>query len=160
MDKALTMLSDEHQNILTVIDALLKECNSIESGNSINKDFFKKAIDFVRGYADTLHHAKEEDVLFVELDDAEMHCNPMEQMRHEHELGRNFIRELETIKSETISELSLFVSQSKNRILQEKLAIVRKNINKIDTSNLNDQTISRFLVVSKLKSELLEKAHA
>jgi len=72
----------------------------------------------------------------------------------------HFIRELETIKSETISELSLFVSQSKNRILQEKFDIVRKNIAKIDPNNLNDQTISKFLVVSKLKSELLEKAHA
>ena len=72
----------------------------------------------------------------------------------------NFARELEILKSETISELGLFVSQSQNRILQEKLELVRKNIDKIDTTNLNDETISRFLVVSKLKSELLESMNA
>jgi hypothetical protein len=72
----------------------------------------------------------------------------------------DFIRELETLKDEAISELSLFVSQSKNKILQEKFELVRKNINEIDTKNINDEMISRFLVVSKLKSELLEKVHA
>ena len=91
------ILSDEHKNILRVIDALLKECFALESGKEIDKDFFKKAIEFIRGYADKFHHAKEEDILFVELskDGVQMHCNPTPQMLHEHELGRNFIGELE-----------------------------------------------------------------
>jgi len=97
MDIALKLLSDEHQNILKVIDALLKECDVLASGKEINKDFFKKIIEFVRGYADKFHHAKEEDILFVELskDEAQMHCNPTQQMLYEHDLGRNFIKELE-----------------------------------------------------------------
>src|SRR3989338_2077730 len=91
------ILSYEHKNILRVIDALLKECFALESGKEIDKDFFKKAIEFIRGYADKFHHAKEEDILFVELskDGVQMHCNPTPQMLHEHELGRNFIGELE-----------------------------------------------------------------
>ena len=91
------ILSDEHKNILKVIGALLKECDALESGKEIDKDFFKKAIEFVRSYADKFHHAKEEDILFVELskDGVQMHCDPTPQMLHEHELGRNFIGELE-----------------------------------------------------------------
>src|SRR3989338_10125389 len=91
------ILSYEHKNILRVIDALLKECFALESGKEIDKDFFKKAIEFIRGYADKFHHAKEEDILFVELsrDDVQMHCDPTPQMLHEHKLVRNFIKELE-----------------------------------------------------------------
>jgi hemerythrin-like domain-containing protein len=97
MKTALQILSDEHQNILRVIDALLKECDFIQSGGEIDKNFFKKAIDFIRGYADKFHHAKEEEILFVELckDEVQMHCNPTQQMLYEHDLGRNFIKELE-----------------------------------------------------------------
>ncbi|OGI16549.1 MAG: hypothetical protein A3J63_03040 [Candidatus Moranbacteria bacterium RIFCSPHIGHO2_02_FULL_40_12b] len=97
METALKILSDEHQNILKGIDALLKECDSLKSGNKINKNFFKKAIDFIKGYADKFHHAKEEDILFIEMcrDEVQMHCNPTQQMLHEHNLGRNFIKELE-----------------------------------------------------------------
>ena len=96
MKTALQMLSDEHKNILTVIDILLRECDSIESGKKIDETFFKKAIGFIEGYADKFHHAKEEDILFVELckDEVQMRCNPTQQMLHEHDLGRNFIKEL------------------------------------------------------------------
>ena len=96
MTTALKILSDEHQNILKVTGALLKECDSLQSGNKIDKDFFKKAIDFIRSYADKFHHAKEEDILFVEMckDEAKMHCNPTQQMLYEHDLGRDFIKKL------------------------------------------------------------------
>src|SRR3989338_3103473 len=96
MKTALQILSEEHQNILKVIDALMKECDSLKSVDKIDKVFLKKIIDFIKGYADKFHHAKEEDILFVELckDEMQMHCNPTQQMLHEHDLGRNFIKEL------------------------------------------------------------------
>ncbi len=96
MEKPTKILSEEHQNILKVIDALLKECDVLESGKEIDRAFFEKAIDFIRNYADKFHHAKEEDILFVELNrnEEKMHCNPVEQMLHEHDLGRNFVKGL------------------------------------------------------------------
>ena len=98
MNTPTKILSDEHKNILKVIKALLKECAVLESGKEINKDFFEKTIEFIRGYADKFHHAKEEDILFVELskDDVQMHCDPTPQMLHEHDLGRNFVKKLES----------------------------------------------------------------
>ena len=97
MAKSLEMLSEEHKNILQVIDAIFSECDALEKGKKIDVDFFKETIDFIRGYADKFHHAKEEDILFRELskDDVEMHCNPMQQMLYEHDMGRGFVKELE-----------------------------------------------------------------
>tara|TARA_Y100000310_G_C20291017_1_gene627219 strand:- start:110 stop:628 length:519 start_codon:yes stop_codon:yes gene_type:complete len=97
MRTALEILSGEHQNILKVTNALIKECDALQSGKEVDKVFFKKVIEFVRKYADKFHHAKEEDILFVELckDEVQMHCNPTQQMLHEHDLGRNFIKKLE-----------------------------------------------------------------
>lgn len=99
METALKILSDEHQNILKAINLLLNECGSLQLGKEIDKGFFGKAIDFVRGYADRFHHVKEEDILFKEFDkcaeEGSVRCNPVGQMLHEHDLGRKFIKELE-----------------------------------------------------------------
>ncbi|HJN57235.1 MAG: hemerythrin domain-containing protein [Candidatus Woesearchaeota archaeon] len=96
-EKPTAMLSEEHQSILKVINALIKECDALEQKKELDKDFFEKAIDFIRNFADKFHHAKEEDILFIELckDEVQMHCNPIPQMLHEHDLGRNFVKGME-----------------------------------------------------------------
>lgn len=97
MKDVTTVLKDEHKNILKVIKSLLEECESLENGEEINRKFFKDAIEFIQGYADSYHHAKEEDILFKELcsDDVKMHCNPTGQMLLEHNLGRGYVKSLE-----------------------------------------------------------------
>ena len=94
--KTTTILSDEHKNILFVINRVLKECGNIDSGRELDKVFFQKSADFIRNYADKCHHAKEEDILFKELnkDGVLEHCNPIGQMLHEHDLGRGFVKGL------------------------------------------------------------------
>ena len=96
MIKPTKLLSDEHKTILKAVEMLEEECNSLKEKN-IDKDFFIKVIDFIRNYADKFHHAKEEDILFKEMckPNVEMHCNPVEQMLHEHNLGRNFVKNME-----------------------------------------------------------------
>ncbi|MAE42522.1 cation-binding protein [Candidatus Woesearchaeota archaeon] len=96
MEKPTKILSDEHVHILKVVNALIKECDALEDGKGLDKDFFEKAVDFIQNYADKFHHAKEEDIFFVELnkDDVQMHCNPVEQMLLEHNLGRDFVKGL------------------------------------------------------------------
>ena len=96
MKKSTTILSDEHKNILKVIDSVLKKCDEIEIGKEIDKEFFVRAIDFIKNYADKFHHNKEEDILFLELNKEGVldHCNPIGQMLHEHDLGRGFVKGL------------------------------------------------------------------
>jgi hemerythrin-like domain-containing protein len=90
------VLSDEHQNILKVIDIVLNECNKIEEGKKVDKIFFDKVINFIKKYADGFHHAKEENILFTEmLDNLEnMHCNPIPVMLNEHDEGREYVKEM------------------------------------------------------------------
>jgi hemerythrin-like domain-containing protein len=100
------ILSDEHQTILKVIDAALKECTEIENGKALEIEFFQKTIDFIKNYADKFHHAKEEDILFkAMLENIEnLHCNPIPVMLHEHDEGREFVKGMEQGISESNTE--------------------------------------------------------
>lgn len=93
MKKPTKILSDEHQNILAVISAILREVEKVESGKEPDKKFFEKAIVFIKEYADKFHHSKEENILFCELnkDGVLSHCNPIKQMLYEHDEGRVFV---------------------------------------------------------------------
>lgn len=90
-------LSEEHQLIIRVIEALDRECSALDKGGGFDKDFFVKAVDFIRHYADKFHHAKEEDILFTGLRQpgVQMHCDPTQQMLFEHDQGRKFVRGME-----------------------------------------------------------------
>lgn len=97
------ILKEEHESILKVIEALKRECYKIQEGDKLDKNFFQQAVDFVKNYADSFHHAKEEDILFIQMKGHmdELHCNPVEQMLAEHKLGRDYIKKLiEGIKEE------------------------------------------------------------
>ncbi|MFB6341126.1 hemerythrin domain-containing protein [Saccharicrinis sp. FJH62] len=97
MQNVTDILSDEHRNIMGVIELILNECEEIEKGKALDAAFFEQAIDFIKNYADKFHHAKEEDILFKAMLENEdcMHCNPVPVMLHEHEEGRDFVRGME-----------------------------------------------------------------
>ena len=99
ISKTSKILTEEHKNILKVIENMENEVNILEKGKEINKKFFEKAIDFIRNYADKFHHAKEENILFKEFDKAAeegcAHCNPTKQMLSEHDEGRKFVKGIE-----------------------------------------------------------------
>ena len=117
------ILKDEHKNILKIADALTEECDALESGKKLNKDFFSNAVEFVREYADRFHHAKEEDILFKELckPEAEMHCNPVEQMLCEHNLGRNFVKGMEEALKDGDKEKVIENARGYAQLIQEHI---------------------------------------
>jgi len=47
MNTPTAILSEEHQNILKVVNALIRESGKLEADEKINKDFFLKVIDFI-----------------------------------------------------------------------------------------------------------------
>jgi len=126
MIKQTKILSDEHQIILKVVGALEKQCAILKEKKEINRDFFEKAIDFIRNYADKFHHAKEENILFVEFcKKAHLaHCNPVEQMLHEHKMGRDYVGGMEKGLKENNSDFILenglkYVELLKAHIMKE-----------------------------------------
>ncbi len=117
-------LSNEHQNILKLIDAMLTECEELENGKKLDKVFFDEAIDFIKNYADRYHHAKEEDILFkVLLENLEnMHCNPIPVMLHEHETGRNYVKGLEEGLNENNKEKIVGNARRYGYLLREHIS--------------------------------------
>jgi len=121
--KSIEILKKEHENILKIADAIEKECKIIESGKEINKEFLTKAIDFIRNYADRFHHAKEEDILFKEMDknQRELHCNPIEQMLYEHDLGRGYVKGMEWGVKENNKDKIIENTRGYCRLLREHI---------------------------------------
>jgi len=64
---------------------------------------------------------------------------------------------LTDIKKTAIDEIDTYSAVCDNQILNEKMEVIRKNINDLSTDQINDDTVSKFLLVSTLRSELLEK---
>lgn len=90
-DKATALLSDEHrviERVLAAVERLIQK----PAGESIEP--WKKALDFIRHFADQCHHFKEEKVLFPALEEHGIpnEGGPIGMMLQEHEEGRSYVR--------------------------------------------------------------------
>jgi hemerythrin-like domain-containing protein len=79
----------EHDRILVLLEVIQRLAELAEEPAPPLKHM-AQAIELVRGYADDLHHGKEEQLLFPRLEEAGMPPGggPVACMRHEHEEGR------------------------------------------------------------------------
>lgn len=165
MRETTKILSAEHQNILKMLDVLLKECAALESGQPLKKSFFERAVEFIKHYADKFHHAKEEEILFVELNkpEANMHCNPTSQMLYEHDLGRGFVKGLE--EGLAAGDAVKVVENSRNyaQLLQEHIFkednILYPMADTALTEEIETAMLARFRQVEEEKfgREIIEK---
>ena len=90
-------LMTEHRLIERMIELMRTELARIEEEKKVNPEFIDTAVDFIRNYADRLHHGKEEDVLFRDLKSKELadnHNRIMEELIEEHRWGRKTARRL------------------------------------------------------------------
>lgn len=92
--KATDILSSEHRVIERVIATLETASARLESGQATRPEFFIDAADFIKGFADGCHHAKEEGVLFKAMiaNGLPAQGGPVNVMLMEHEQGRAFTR--------------------------------------------------------------------
>lgn len=91
-------LMNEHQLILKYLD-LIDRYIEFNEGNTDENLLLEKAqdfISFIQEFADTYHHAKEEDILFKYLQKPGVlsHCNPLPVMLSEHEQGRMYLQNM------------------------------------------------------------------
>lgn len=154
------LLIDEHKNILKVVELLDEECDAL-SEKSIDKGFFEKVIDFIRNYADKFHHAKEEDIFFKEFCKSEnVHCNPVEQMLHEHNMGREFIKGLEAglnnnDKKEIIKNARGYIGLIKEHIFKED-NILYPMADEVLDKKVQDSMAKKFEQIGKEKKRKYE----
>ena len=92
--KATDILMEEHRVIVRVLDSLETAANRLSAGQAIPMDFFLKAADFIKNFADGCHHKKEEGILFVALaaNGMPQDAGPVGMMLAEHEEGRRLTR--------------------------------------------------------------------
>lgn len=91
------LLIEEHEKILRFTDFLRKLCCDILSGQEVDLEKFREAVEFGRNYADKHHHGKEEKILFRYMTE-ELGMTAEKLIRNgmlvEHDLGRYHVREL------------------------------------------------------------------
>jgi hemerythrin-like domain-containing protein len=88
-------LLDEHKLINRVFTIIEKIRDRLEDEEEIPAPVFWKLVEFIRGYADVIHHSKEEDILF-------------EQMReHDTDLPKEVDRNIAVLIEEHIEALDL-----------------------------------------------------
>jgi hemerythrin-like domain-containing protein len=89
----LDMLRNEHGLIRQYVDHLADAADKIKNEQRPPREFFEKATQFSKEFADQYHHVKEEYMMFVRLamkKGGEMD-GEIESLRHQHEMGKNYI---------------------------------------------------------------------
>jgi hemerythrin-like domain-containing protein len=92
-EKATELLSQEHRVIERVL-AVVEKLTTRPVEDSIEN--WKKALDFIRHFADQCHHFKEEQVLFPAMEERGIPRDggPVGMMLMEHEEGRTYVRSM------------------------------------------------------------------
>lgn len=90
-DLAIARLTHEHGVILKVVDGLRAVAERLRQGVAEDVAALRQAAVFMSEYADRLHHAKEEDILFPALvaHGVPPHGCPIDALVHEHQRGRD-----------------------------------------------------------------------
>ena len=90
------ILKKEHEVIKIVLDILDVIVSDIMAKKPVNLRHMEEIVDFIRTFADKCHHGKEQDLLFPAMEEAGIPRNggPIEVMLEEHDIGRNYVRQL------------------------------------------------------------------
>ena len=100
------ILMIEHRLIEKVLLLVDREIERIEERLAIDKHFLKSVVDFIRTYADKIHHGKEEDILFEQLKAKAMDAHDtavMAELDEEHVVARRVVSELVQAETEYFS---------------------------------------------------------
>ncbi|MHB9134565.1 MAG: hemerythrin domain-containing protein [Armatimonadota bacterium] len=91
---ATQQLRDEHEGILVMLSVLEHLAWEMKQGHAVHTDHLAQILDFLRSFADTCHHGKEEDLLFPALQAVGLPVDggPIGVMLADHTEGRGYIR--------------------------------------------------------------------
>ncbi len=126
-------LVHEHKVILLVLGAAEREAQRIARAGKVDADRVGKMLDFFRSFADRCHHAKEENLLFVKMQDRGMprESGPIAVMLAEHDRGRGYLAAVEAALPKAVggdSSSSLAVAEN----LSAYVEMLRAHISKED----------------------------
>jgi hemerythrin-like domain-containing protein len=131
--KATDILYEEHRIIMKVLQCLQKIVGEAEESGRLNADSANIAVDFFRNFADGCHHAKEEDRLFVIMQERGIpkEGGPIGVMLMEHDHGRRYVRGM----SQAVTAASQGNRQALERFAEnarDLMALLQGHIDKED----------------------------
>ena len=129
MISATKNLENDHVNILRLIDVMDK----MILVKSTNTEHFEKAVNLIKSYADGLHHAKEENLLFPLMVKRgySFEQGPIAVMLHDHAQGRDYVKGMTEgiadYKSGNESALSKIYENMRDYIILLRNHIAKEN---------------------------------
>lgn len=156
--KCIEIMMDEHVNILRMCKVIRSMCFSIYNGAEINYEEFDQIIDFIRNYADTHHHGKEEKYLFAKMQE---HLGKIGEnlithgMLVEHDLGRLFMSDLKEalarVKAgDEVSKLDVIANIiSYTHLIARHIAKEDEVVYSYGAKNLSKEIISELDILSE-----------
>src|SRR5678815_2534711 len=102
MSRPTHLLKHEHRVIEQAMRALEGMCVRMRTGGHVPDEEIARLLDFILGFADGLHHAKEETLLFPTLEELGIRNQhgPLGFLRNEHEVERRLLEELKAAVEE------------------------------------------------------------
>ena len=99
MQKAIEVLMNEHRLIEQVLGSLETFASQVEEGLAPERPVLTDYGTFLRGFADSCHHGKEEDILFQRMVERGFprETGPVAVMLYEHEVGRGHVSALRQV---------------------------------------------------------------
>jgi hemerythrin-like domain-containing protein len=86
-------LKNEHQAILLMLEVVEGVSRRLAAGEAVPADDLTRIVDFIQGFVDKCHHAKEEDLLFPAMEKTGIprEGGPIGVMLAEHAVGRGHV---------------------------------------------------------------------
>ena len=151
---AIELMNEEHKNILIMIKVIRKVCFNIMNGTEINYKDLEDIIEFIRNYADSHHHKKEEDILFNRITENLGQLGE-KLVKHgmlvEHDYGRLYISNL----VESIEKVKGGDEEAKLDIIANAISYTHLMERHIDKE---DRVVYTF-AERNLSKEILEKVN-
>jgi hemerythrin-like domain-containing protein len=128
------VLMEEHRVIERVLSSLETAARRLDSGDQIRIGLFLEAANFIKGFADGIHHRKEEGILFPAMEAAGVarQGGPIGVMLAEHEVGRQLTAAMyaaaEKVEGGNVSAKAGIVQNA-----QAYVGLLRQHIMKEDT---------------------------
>jgi hemerythrin-like domain-containing protein len=99
MEKAIEVLMSEHRLIEQVLGSLETFTSEIEGGLAPERPLLADYGTFLRDFADSCHHGKEENILFQRMVERGFprETGPVAVMLYEHEVGRSHVSALRQV---------------------------------------------------------------
>jgi hemerythrin-like domain-containing protein len=126
-------LKAEHRAIEQMLRIMEQVCIRLESSEAVDTDHLEQIVEFIQVFADRCHHGKEEDLLFVAMEEAGIpkRGGPIGVMLAEHAMGRDYVREMNrAISAYKAGDVAAMSSIAENA--REYIALLAQHIGKED----------------------------